>query len=107
MEASDILLKLGSPGKYAIIVYSLCYVAFYYVVFSDIFPSIYGAVPSHRCHLPPGTPLNTSLPRGDSGQLSSCEVYENYTVDSGVTVTCPMGWVYDVGAGEATVPTEV
>ena len=99
--------SVGAPGRFAWILLVLAYINFSIVVFNDIFPSVYGATPPHHCRLPEGISTNGSIPRSATGQLSRCEVYVNYTVESGEVQYCPNGWVYLGEDGEATVPTDV
>ena len=66
-----------------------------------------GFKPPHHCKLPQNaSSLEDWVPRGESGQLSSCTMYSNLSTPN-FTTSCSHGWVFNYSISGATIATKV
>ncbi|XP_015931060.1 organic anion transporter 3-like [Parasteatoda tepidariorum] len=106
-----VLLSVGAPGKYHLLVAFLLSCMQLPVSFSDHLLTFYMATPRHRCR------AESNLTLGDydlrpiitvagKQQYSACELYADPLDHSKGTKTCDDGWEFLMPKGESTVVTE-
>ena len=106
-ETNQFLNVLGTPGRYAWIVFGLVCLNYLPVAFNHLAMAIYGARPPHSCHLPEYVAKNNnSIPSSANGKLDSCSVYTNYTYTTGTTEKCAE-WDFTLLGKESTIVNEV
>lgn len=107
-----VLLTVGAPGRYHLLVAFLLSCMQFPVSFSDHLLIFYMATPKHRCR------AESNLTLGDydlrpiitvngKRQYSACELYSNPLDHSRGTKPCDDGWEFLMPKGESSVVTEV
>lgn len=107
-----ILLLVGSPGRYHLLVtFLLCCMQFP-VSFNQHLLKFYAETPKHRCRAQTNLTLGDYDLRpvvtvGGRRQYSSCELYTNPWDHSKGKKPCDNGWEFLLNPGESTVVSEV
>jgi hypothetical protein len=105
-ETNQFLDALGSPGRFAWMVFALVCLNYLPVAFNHLAMAIYGARPPHSCHIPDYIIKNNNSVPSNGGKFDSCSVYVNYTYTSGETTKCT-SWDYVLLGKESTIVNEV